>query len=119
MKRSILRFLGQSCRDRATDSRLLHGRGSWQDQLPEHLCRLEKHRIVPIASDTVQVELVTMVPSGGTRDIGIAAHDGKAYRLMIRPLLPDESPGEVARFDFGSRPISSSISGLRLVIPEP
>jgi hypothetical protein len=44
----------------------------------------------PLAPE--QVGLVTNVPSGGVADIYVSAPDGAAYRLMTRPLLPDEVP---------------------------
>jgi hypothetical protein len=37
-----------------------------------------------------QVALVTSVPSGGSYGIPIVGPDGKAYNLMLRPLLPGE-----------------------------
>ncbi|MFV2062383.1 MAG: hypothetical protein ACC726_02575, partial [Chloroflexota bacterium] len=63
----------------------------WDDLSPDDLEPLAEAPFFSTAALTpAQVELVTSVPSGGAADIGMLAADGDAYRLTIRPLLPDE-----------------------------
>jgi hypothetical protein len=66
----------------------------WEDLTPADLIRNEDATAISQADLTAeQAARVAEVPNGGAFDIAIAAPDGAAaWRLGLRPLLPDERP---------------------------
>ena len=70
----------------------------WEDLTPADLIPNEDAAAISQADLTAgQAARVAEVPNGGAFDIAIAAPDGgAAWRLGLRPLLPDESPLEPA-----------------------
>jgi hypothetical protein len=68
-------------------------RWPWTDLMPSDLRKFPAAAAISQADLTAdQVSLVASVPNGGASGIGIASPDGQAaWRLSLRPLLPDDA----------------------------